>query len=160
MKNMIQTYDEHGEPMEPPKGPESKEYLLLLCYDEDDEGDILEDSYIFVTGRTEAYEKLKEELINNSLDPFNSFVLVENVALQDRLTVACFMEYCKKFFPGDFDLVDLGFSPEAIRLYVSNEMEKEYTADIITDVDDDNTAVLAMDLINNEPDPDDDVEDV
>ena len=103
---------------------------------------------------------LKEELTNNGLDPFNSFVIVETVSIADRLTVVGFMHVCKKHFPDDdFSITDLGYNEDAIAMYLANDgvlgdQEEDTTGYI------DNSDVLAMDLIGKEsPVYDDDVED-
>lgn len=156
MQNMIQVYDEQGQPI---KGPEEKEYLLLLNYEEDSDNS-LEKTFEFMNGREKVYYFLKEELMNNGLDPFNSFVIVETVKLADRLTVVGFMEVCKKHFPDDdFSISDLGYNEDAIAMYLANDgvlNAEESTTGYIDDSD-----VLAMDLIGKEePVYDDDVEDV
>lgn len=156
MQNMIQVYDEQGQPI---KGHEEKEYLLLLNYEEDSDNS-LEKTFEFMNGREKVYYFLKEELMNNGLDPFNSFVIVETVKLADRLTVVGFMEVCKKHFPDDdFSISDLGYNEDAIAMYLANDgvlNAEESTTGYIDDSD-----VLAMDLIGKEePVYDDDVEDV
>lgn len=156
MQNMIQVYDEQGQPI---KGPEEKEYLLLLNYEEDSDKS-LEKTFEFMNGREQVYFFLKEELMNNGLDPFNSFVIVETVKLADRLTVVGFMEVCKKHFPDDdFSILDLGYNEDAIAMYLANDgvlNAEESTTGYVDDAD-----VLAMDLIGKEePIYDDDVEDV
>lgn len=156
MQNMIQVYDEQGQPI---KGPEEKEYLLLLNYEEDSDNS-LEKTFEFMNGREKVYYFLKEELMNNGLDPFNSFVIVETVKLADRLTVVGFMEVCKKYFPDDdFSISDLGYNEDAIAMYLANDGvldAEESSAGYVDDAD-----VLAMDLIGKEdPVYDDDVEDV
>ena len=157
MQNMIQVYDENGKPV---KGPEEKEYLLLLNYEEDSDSG-LEKTFEFMNGREQVYNYLKEELMNNGLDPFNSFVIVETVSIADRLTVVGFMHVCKKHFPDDdFSITDLGYNEDAISMYLANDgvlgdQEEDTTGYI------DNSDVLAMDLIGKEsPVYDDDVEDV
>jgi len=156
MQNMIQVYDEQGRPI---KGPEEKEYLLLLNYEEDSDKS-LEKTFEFMNGRERVYFFLKEELMNNGLDPFNSFVIVETVKLADRLTVVGFMEVCKKHFPDDdFSILDLGYNEDAIAMYLANDgvlNVEESTTGYVDDAD-----VLAMDLIGKEePIYDDDVEHV
>lgn len=157
MQNMIQVYDDQGNPI---KTPEEKEYLVLLSYEEDSDNS-LEKTYKFINGREEVYEFLKEELSNNGLNPFDSYVIVETVTLADRLTVVGFMEVCKKYFPDDdFSISDLGYNEDAIALYLANDgvIDSGNTQEVSYV---DNSDVLAMDLIGKEdPVYDDDVEDV
>ncbi len=79
-----------------PTNPENRQYILLytdLGYDEAENDSEFPLRWEAVTGRTEAYENIK----NNApvIDIDKSLVLVENVALKDSLTVRDFMNYLK-----------------------------------------------------------------
>jgi hypothetical protein len=79
-----------------PSNPESRQYIILytdLGWDEAGNDEEFPLRWEAVTGRTEAYENIK----NNApvIDIDKSIVLVENVALKDSLSVRDFMNYIK-----------------------------------------------------------------
>ena len=73
-----------------PADPESKQYIILYTdFGFEDNGDPLRwESYI---GRSNAYEAIKTNIY--SIDPDKSLVLVDNVKLEDSLSVREFVEY-------------------------------------------------------------------
>ena len=83
------------------KDPDLKEYLILLTGLDDTEE--FKD-FQFVTGRTATYELIKTFIDNIDID--NSYVLVEGVALEDRISVYVFMRHMHiHFFQDDpFDI--------------------------------------------------------
>ena len=79
-----------------PSNPESRQYIILytdLGWDDPDNDKEFPLRWEAVTGRTEAYDNIK----NNApvIDIDKSIVLVENVALKDSLSVRDFMNYIK-----------------------------------------------------------------
>lgn len=82
------------------KDPEEKQYLICIKASAqsgmDDEWDI-------VTGRTEAYEYIKDRI--DYIDFERSFILVESCILSDRKSIYAFMKFAKQYFPNDsFDI--------------------------------------------------------
>ena len=73
-----------------PADPESKQYIILYTdfNFEDNEDPLRWESYI---GRSNAYEAIKSN--KYEIDPDRSLVLVDNVKLEDSLSVREFVEY-------------------------------------------------------------------
>ena len=89
-----------------------KEYLLLL-FIVDENGNESKD-WLLKRGRKEAYEYLKDIIVNEgTLDPVNSKVLANGATLGDEINVGKFMRFIKdKYFIDDeFDIDDY-FNPE------------------------------------------------
>ena len=84
------------------KDPELKEYLVLLIGVGGDE-EYYKD-YQFIKGRTATYEYIKTLIEDIDID--ESYVLVEGVSLEDRVTVYEFMRHMHMhFFQDDaFDI--------------------------------------------------------
>lgn len=111
------------------KDPEEKEYLICV------RGKLGEDTWEFCEGRTEAYKLLKSYIEEGDVDLEESFVLVENVKLEDRKTAYQFMKYAGEFYEDNFDIEDY-----TIGDHEANErLEKE---------SEDNTVTSAFDLEN------------
>ena len=84
------------------KDPEKKEYLLLWVGLDNDEDGIRD--FEFIIGRTATYERIKSLIQDIDID--NSYVLVEGVALEDRISVYAFMKHMHLHFYQD-DLFDI-----------------------------------------------------
>ena len=84
------------------KGPEEKEYLLLLVDIEDNDATM----FTIVMGRRAAYDYIKEDIKN--MDIHKSTILVEGLPLERRVTVYEFMKHIqeKNFFEDSFDIED------------------------------------------------------
>lgn len=85
------------------KSPEEKEYILLL-YTEN--GDAPGPWWEICTGRTEAYERIKQYI--ELLEIHDSYVLVEGLPSERRITVYQFMRHIqdKEFYNDSFDIED------------------------------------------------------
>ena len=83
------------------KHPESRQYLICIRAKENSGA---QDSWDFVTGRTEAYEYIKENI--DDIDLEHSFVLVESVTLAERKSIYAFMKYAGEFYSDGFDIED------------------------------------------------------
>ena len=96
------------------RAPKDKEYLLLISFYErhnqivDGNSEEIEiRDWQFVLGREEAWITLKNYIIDDLIDPFESYVIVETVGLSDRLTVAEFMKHVRRYFETDsFNIKD------------------------------------------------------
>ena len=122
MISPLQYYDEQGKPIIR-KTPEEKEYLLLLTYIADD--DIEGTEFRIFIGRTEARKYIIDVIPD--LDIFESYVLVEGVVLENRVTVYEFMKHMENYFDDGFDIEDynIGMSEEEIR-----QADVEYTTSV------------------------------
>lgn len=98
-KEMVKIIDKNDP--EHAKSAEDREYLICLYMNrrKNERWDI-------VTGRTEAYELIKDEVQNNDVDFNNSFVLVESLKLNQRKSIYAFMKYCESFFDDGFNIDD------------------------------------------------------
>ena len=141
MINPIYYVDDQGKPIVK-KTPEEKEYLLLLKYITDNDSESTE--FCIFIGRTEARKYIID--VVPDLDIFESYVLVEGVVLENRITVYEFMKHMENYFSDGFDIEDynIGASEEEI-----NRAEVEY-----------NTSVESYDsmisvMLNNETDSED-----
>ena len=76
------------------KDPELKEYLVLFVGVGGDEEHFKD--YQFVKGRTATYDLIKTLIDDIDID--ESYVLVEGVSLEDRVTVYEFMRHMKMHF--------------------------------------------------------------
>jgi hypothetical protein len=79
-----------------PKDPEQKQYIILytdLGWDEVGNEDEFPLRWEAVTGRTQAYENIKDNA--DVIDIDKSIVLAETVAIKDALSVREFMNYLK-----------------------------------------------------------------
>ena len=83
------------------KHPEDRQYLICIRAKE---GSGAQDSWDFVTGRTEAYEYIKSNI--DDIDMEHSFVLVESVSLAERKSIYAFMKYAGEFYSDGFDIED------------------------------------------------------
>lgn len=81
------------------KTPEEKQYLI--CIKGKDGG---EDEWEIVTGRTAAYERIKESI--EFIDLEYSFILVETCSLDKRKSIYTFMKYAGEFYNDGFDIED------------------------------------------------------
>lgn len=76
------------------KDPERKEYLVLLIGIGNNEEHYKD--YQFIEGRTATYEHIKNLI--DDIDIHESYVLVEGVSLEDRVTVYEFMRHMSMHF--------------------------------------------------------------
>ena len=75
-----------------PTDPETRQYVLLMkCIDNNTEFYQWES----MEGRTETYNYIVDNIDILNIYPEESFVLTENVALKDALTIAEFVRYLK-----------------------------------------------------------------
>ena len=95
MKEMVKIVDNTK------KHPEDRQYLICI---QTKDGSGEQDSWIIVTGRTEAYEHIKENI--DSIDMERSFILVETCALAERKSIFMFMKYAGEFYSDGFDIED------------------------------------------------------
>lgn len=95
MKEMVKVVDNTK------KHPEDRQYLICIRAKE---GSGASDSWIIVTGRTEAYECIKINI--DEIDLEHSFVLVESVTLAERKSIYAFMKYAGEFYSDGFDIED------------------------------------------------------
>ena len=94
LKPMIKKIDDDKKE----KSSEEKQYLICI------KGKESEDVWEIVTGRTEAYEFIK-----NMIDFIvfeESFILVETVKLSERKSIYAFMKYAERFYNDNFDIED------------------------------------------------------
>ena len=84
------------------KDPELKEYLILLVGLRGKEEEFKD--YQFIIGRKATYETIKTFIEDIDID--ESYVLVEGVALEDRISVYKFMKHMHMHFFQD-DLFDI-----------------------------------------------------
>lgn len=84
-----------------PNDPENKHYLLLAVFLDDEEEDYWWNVF---SGRSSVYGYIKDNI--ECLDVDKSMILVDNVKLQDRVSVYKFMTYIAnmKFYDDDFDV--------------------------------------------------------
>jgi hypothetical protein len=81
------------------KTPEEKQYLICIAGK-----DGAEDEWEIVTGRTAAYEKIKNSI--EFIDLEHSFILVETCTLDRRKSIYAFMKYAGEFYNDGFDIED------------------------------------------------------
>lgn len=79
------------------KHPENRQYLICIA-------GLNQDSWIIVTGRTEAYEYIKSNIDDINLE--HSFILVESCVLAERKSIYAFMKYAGEFYSDGFDIED------------------------------------------------------
>ena len=76
-----------------PQDPEQRQYVLLMKCVDDRDGEIFR--WESMTGRTECYNYIVDNIDVFSIYPDESFVLTENVPLKDALTISEFIRYLK-----------------------------------------------------------------
>lgn len=79
------------------KHPEDRKYLICIHGK-------TEDSWNIITGRTEAYEFIKENIDDIIME--DSFILVESCTLNERKSIYAFMKYAGEFYSDGFDIED------------------------------------------------------
>lgn len=87
-----------------PVDPEQRQYILMITSYEEDENMY---TWEAITGRTNTYYWLTDNIENRAIDPEKSFVLTENVPFKDALTIANFIRYVKNaelVEPDGFDI--------------------------------------------------------
>lgn len=94
MKEMVKIVDNTK------KHPEDRQYLICIRT-KDFDG---RDDWEIVTGRTAAYEYIKENI--ESIDMEHSFILVESLTLAERKSIYAFMKYVGDFYSDNFDIED------------------------------------------------------
>ena len=104
MKEMVKVVDNS----KPRKTPEEKEYLLCLI---GFEGEI---DWAILDGRTEAYEYIKNAI--HWIDFENSFILVENLTLNERKSIYAFMKHVQDNYDDGFDIDE----------YITADREEEF----------------------------------
>lgn len=95
MKEMVKVVDNTK------KHPEDRQYLICI---RTKSSSGVQDSWDFVTGRTEAYNYIKENIDDIDLD--TSFILVESCVLAERKSIYAFMKYAGEFYSDGFDIED------------------------------------------------------
>jgi hypothetical protein len=95
MKEMVKIVDNTE------KHPEDRQYLICIATKS---GSGVQDSWAIVTGRTEAYEYIKENI--ESINMEHSFILVETCVLAKRKSIYAFMKYACEFYSDGFDIED------------------------------------------------------
>lgn len=95
MKEMVKVVDNTK------KHPEDRQYLICI---RTKDGSGAQDSWEIVTGRTEAYEYIKENIDIINLE--YSFILVETLTLAERKSIYAFMKYAGDFYSDGFDIED------------------------------------------------------
>lgn len=91
MKEMVKIVDNTK------KHPESRQYLICISSQ-------TQDSWVIVTGRTEAYNYIKENIDDINME--HSFILVETCTLAERKSIYAFMKYAGDFYEDSFDIED------------------------------------------------------
>ena len=76
------------------KNPEEREYLICITGSNGEE-----DYWIIINGRSNAFEHIKENV--EYIDFNESFILVENLALANRISLYAFMKEMEKHYPND-----------------------------------------------------------
>ena len=94
-KEMVRIVDNS----KPYKNYEEKQYLICIAAPYSDS-----DIWNIVTGRTEAYEYIKEHI--DIIDFRDSFILVESCTLNERKSIYAFMKYAGQFYEDNFDIDD------------------------------------------------------
>ena len=79
------------------KHPEDRQYLICIA-------GTTQDSWVIITGRTEAYEYIKENIDDINME--HSFILVETLTLAERKSIYAFMKYAGEFYSDGFDIED------------------------------------------------------
>lgn len=95
MKEMVKVVDNTK------KHPEDRQYLI--CY-RAKQGSGENDGWEIVTGRTEAYNFIKNNI--DMIDFNYSFVLVETLTLAKRKSIYAFMKYAGDMYEDNFDIED------------------------------------------------------
>jgi hypothetical protein len=95
MKEMVKVVDNKQ------KHPEYRQYLICI---RTKDGSGAQDFWDIVTGRSEAYELIKENI--DDIDFNYSFILVESCELSKRKSIYAFMKYAGEFFSDGFDIED------------------------------------------------------
>ncbi len=90
MKEMVKIVDNTK------KHPENRQYLICIAG--------TYDSWVIVTGRTEAYEYIKQNIDDINME--HSFILVETCTLAERKSIYAFMKYAGEFYSDGFDIED------------------------------------------------------
>lgn len=99
-----------------PNDPEDKLYLILIIgFNEN--GDEFRD-FEWITGRTNAYEFIKDMVKEERADLFQSKIIVETQAIETAKTLVEFMRYCSD---NGLVEVDSGFD---IMDYVQGDFEE------------------------------------
>lgn len=81
------------------KNPEEKQYLICISGK-----DGVEDMWEIVTGRTAAYEFIKNNIEFINLE--ESFILVESCTLDQRKSIYAFIKHVGNLFEDNFDIED------------------------------------------------------
>ena len=95
MKEMVKVVDNTK------KHPEERKYLICMRAKS---GSGAWDSWDIVTGRTAAYDYIKENI--DDIDMEHSFILVESCTLAERKSIYAFMKYAGDFYEDSFDIED------------------------------------------------------
>lgn len=91
MKEMVKIVDNTK------KHPENRQYLICIA-------GLTQDYWNIITGRTEAYNFIKENIDDINLE--HSFILVETCVLAERKSIPEFMRYAGEFYSDGFDIND------------------------------------------------------
>lgn len=91
MKEMVKIVDNTK------KHPEERQYLICIS-------GLSQDNWVIVTGRTEAYNYIKENIDDINME--HSFILVESCTLGERKSIYAFMKYAGEFYSDGFDIED------------------------------------------------------
>lgn len=117
MKEMVKIVDNTK------KHPEDRQYLICIIAKS---GSGEQDSWDIVTGRTAAYDYIKENI--DHIDIEHSFILVESCTLAQRKSIYAFMKHVGDFYSDGFDIED----------YIKgdwDEMDYKRTNDISLEID-------------------------
>lgn len=95
MKEMVKIVDNTK------KHPEDRQYLICMRVKPGSEA---WDCWDIVTGRTAAYNYIKENI--DDIDMEYSFILVESCTLAERKSIYAFMKYAGEFYEDSFDIED------------------------------------------------------
>lgn len=81
------------------KNPEDRQYLICISAKDGED-----DSWQIITGRTNAYEYLKDNIDFINFD--ESFILVESCTLEQRKSIYAFLKHVEQFYEDSFDVDD------------------------------------------------------
>jgi hypothetical protein len=92
-----------------PVDPEERQYIILMYNPE--ANDSFDYIWASMTGRTEAYNYIKDNILLIGFDPDQSLVLTENVPYKDAKTVTQFIQYLQNGLveEDDFNIEDYKF---------------------------------------------------
>lgn len=157
--------DDRGEIIKPiihldkEKSPEEKVYLILYCFYGEDEGEEVR-SFEFVKGRTEARQKIIDDVMVGDVNIRKSRVLVEGAPLEDSISIYQFMKLIENYFEEetksfniddfDFDTEDIDEEELNVYQYINNNASENIELDNSVPVYNNNQDLLGMDINEDE----------